>query len=238
MPQSCPGVPERIACGGYSVQPAPVGPPGAKKLDDQHQDREQVDPVAQHVDIGEHHVPGADHQRDQVVAEAAEEQRRQQIDHHDHAVHGDELEILVGIDEGEGAGKSELQPHQPRQHQRHHSDGHRRHRVLDGDDLGVLRKDVARPPALRMIELDVRHFGGRDACDCVKRDIDHRNYPPRSSIGAARSSPRDNASLASAFLTSLACFVRRLRDAALRPTARRTSAASPATRDSLSLPRR
>ena len=34
MPQSCPpGVPERIACGGYRVQPAPVGPPGAKKLE-------------------------------------------------------------------------------------------------------------------------------------------------------------------------------------------------------------
>ena len=27
-----PGVPARIACGGYSVQPAPVGPPGTKKL--------------------------------------------------------------------------------------------------------------------------------------------------------------------------------------------------------------
>ena len=33
MPQSCPGVPERIACGGYSVQPAPVGPPGTKNVE-------------------------------------------------------------------------------------------------------------------------------------------------------------------------------------------------------------
>ncbi|MCY1528148.1 hypothetical protein D9M68_632430 [compost metagenome] len=32
MPQSCPGVPGRMAAGGYSVQPAPVGPPGTKKL--------------------------------------------------------------------------------------------------------------------------------------------------------------------------------------------------------------
>jgi hypothetical protein len=31
MPQSLPGVPGRIAWGGYSVQPAPVGPPGTKK---------------------------------------------------------------------------------------------------------------------------------------------------------------------------------------------------------------
>ena len=27
-----PGVPSKIVCGGYSVQPAPVGPPGTKKL--------------------------------------------------------------------------------------------------------------------------------------------------------------------------------------------------------------
>jgi hypothetical protein len=26
-----------------------------------------------------------------------------------------------------------------------------------------------------MIELDLGHLGGRDACGCVKRDIDHRN---------------------------------------------------------------
>ena len=32
MPHSVPGVPGRMACGGYSVQPAPVGPPGTKKL--------------------------------------------------------------------------------------------------------------------------------------------------------------------------------------------------------------
>ena len=32
MPHCCPGVPERMAWGGYSVQPAPVGPPGMKKL--------------------------------------------------------------------------------------------------------------------------------------------------------------------------------------------------------------
>ena len=33
IPQSRPGVPGRIAWGGYRVQPAPVGPPGTKKLD-------------------------------------------------------------------------------------------------------------------------------------------------------------------------------------------------------------
>ena len=32
IPQVAPGVPSRMACGGYKVQPAPVGPPGTKKL--------------------------------------------------------------------------------------------------------------------------------------------------------------------------------------------------------------
>ena len=32
MPHSRPGVPERMAWGGYKVQPEPVGPPGMKKL--------------------------------------------------------------------------------------------------------------------------------------------------------------------------------------------------------------
>ena len=32
MPYSKPGVPSNMACGGYKVHPAPVGPPGTKKL--------------------------------------------------------------------------------------------------------------------------------------------------------------------------------------------------------------
>ena len=45
------------------------------------------------------------HQRDQVIAEAAQEQRRQQVDHHDHAVHGDELVVVARVDEGNVSGK-------------------------------------------------------------------------------------------------------------------------------------
>ncbi|MGY4336676.1 hypothetical protein ACVWW3_001582 [Bradyrhizobium sp. LM2.9] len=167
----------------------PAGAGGAAGHEEgrsQHQDREQVDPVTQHVHIGEDHVPCSDHQRDQVVAEASEEQCGKQIDHHDHAVHGDELEVLVGIDEGEGAGKSQLQSHQPRQHQGHETDGRGCKRVLDGDDLGVLRKDVLRPPAFRMVELDFRHFGRRNACDPIIWNIDHR-APPRSFPSGAMS---------------------------------------------------
>ena len=144
-------------------RPARAGrPAGREEAGDQDQHREQIDPVAQHVDIGKDHVARADHQRDQVVAEAAEEQRGEQVDHHDHPVHGDELVVGLGGDEVEGAGEAELQAHQPRQDQRDEADGDRSAAILDGDDLGVLREDVVRPPAVRMIELDFRHFGGRD----------------------------------------------------------------------------
>ena len=32
IPIPDPGVPSKIVCGGYKVHPAPVGPPGTKKL--------------------------------------------------------------------------------------------------------------------------------------------------------------------------------------------------------------
>ena len=142
MPQSWPGVPSSTVCGGYSVQPPPVGPPGDEEAREQHDDREQVDPEAQHVHVREHHVPGAAHERNQVVAEPAEEQRRQQVDDHDHAVHGHELIIVVRRDEAEGVREADLQPHQQRQHERDEPDADRHAAVLDRDDLVVLAPDV------------------------------------------------------------------------------------------------
>ncbi len=51
----------------------------------------------------------------------------------------------------------------------------RRHRVLDGDDFGVLAKDVLRHPTLRMVKLYFADFGKWDNFVCAKRDIDHQN---------------------------------------------------------------
>ena len=85
--------------------PAGAGRPAGHEEAGDQQHRQQVQPVADHVHVGEHHVAGADHQRDQVVAEAAQEQRRQQVDHHDHAVHADQLEVGARVDEGEAARK-------------------------------------------------------------------------------------------------------------------------------------
>ena len=159
------------------------GPARCEKARGQHQNGEQINPIAQHVHIGENHVPGADHQRDKVVAEASKEQSCEQEDHHDHAVHGDELEVLVRVDERKRSGKSQLQSHHPRQHQGHEPNCRRCQRVLDGDDFGVLRKDISGPPAFGMIELNIGDFGRRNVCDCFIRDIDHRNTSSVVSTG-------------------------------------------------------
>ncbi|MCY1425588.1 hypothetical protein D9M71_413790 [compost metagenome] len=129
-----------------------AGPAGDEKAGEQHDHREQVEPVAEHVDVGEHHVPRADHQRDQVVAETAEEQRGQQVDHHDHAVHGHRLVIGAGIHELQAAGEADLHAHQPRQHHGDQADEDRGQGVLDGDDLVVLAPDVAREEALGFMQ--------------------------------------------------------------------------------------
>src|SRR5262249_42917673 len=96
-----------------------------------------------------------------------------------------------------------------------HSDRHRRDRVLNGNNLGVLRKDVPRPPALRMIELDLTYFSGRDACDCVKWDIDHRNTL-LGLLSSTKSSPSATLRFSPIFSLAL-CLVSRLRDVALLP---------------------
>ena len=74
-------------------------------------------------------------------------------------MHRDELQVGLGRDEGEGLRESELQPHQPRQHQGHQADGGRRDRILDGDHLGVLAPDVFRDEAFRVIKLYILDFG-------------------------------------------------------------------------------
>src|SRR6266705_3533329 len=80
-----------------------------------------------------------------------------------------------GVPERMACGGYKVQPYQPRQHQSHQSNRERSDRILDGDDFGVLAKNVFRHPALRMVEFYVFHFGGRDDSSCANRDIDHWN---------------------------------------------------------------
>ena len=53
----------------------------------------------EHIDIGKYHVACTDHQWDQVVAEPPQKQCGKQVDDHDHAVHGDQLDVHRWIDE-------------------------------------------------------------------------------------------------------------------------------------------
>jgi len=111
--------------------------------------------------------------RNEIVAEAPQEQRGQQVDHHDHAVHGDELIVGLGGDKIEGVREAQLQPHQPRQDQRHQSNCNRRKRILHGNDFGVLAEDIFRDEALWMVEIHFRHFSRRDVLDCGGYEIGH-----------------------------------------------------------------
>ncbi len=65
-----------------------------------------------------------------------------------------------------------------------------------------------------MIELDLTYFSGRNACDCVKRDIDHRNtllgLPHFSEELASR-----YVGVSSSVFSFATYLVSRLRDAAL-----------------------
>src|SRR4029077_20600151 len=126
----------------------------------QHQHRDQIYPVTDHVHVGEDHVPGAAHQRDEVVAKAPEKQRGQQVDHHDHAVHGDELVVVVGRDEGESMREAQLQAHQHRHDEGNQADTNGGDCVLDRDDLVVLTPDVFCDEGLRIMQCMVA------VCDC------------------------------------------------------------------------
>ncbi|CDX39814.1 hypothetical protein MPLA_300024 [Mesorhizobium sp. ORS 3359] len=86
-------------------------------------------------------------------------------------MHGDELVVGLRRDEVERPRKAKLQAHQPGQNQRHQADRGCRRRVLDRYDLRILREDIFRPPAVRMVEFDLPNFGGRNGiCGC---DVDH-----------------------------------------------------------------
>ncbi len=97
--------------------------------------------------------PGAAHQRDQVIAKTAEQQGSEQVNHHDHAVHGDGLVILVRRNERKGVGEAELQAHRQAQHQSNqaHRDGSQA--VLYGNDFVVLAPDVLGDKCLGIMQV-------------------------------------------------------------------------------------
>ena len=143
--------------GGYAVQPDAAAPPSTRN-DAEHDDRrEERDPVGQHVQERERHVPGADLQRHQVIAETADQHEGDEEEHHDGAVHGDDCEVELGCHDAARhakwqqarqpqplvLGPPELKSNQRRE--RRAGQGHHQARedVLDPDDLVVGAEDVA-----------------------------------------------------------------------------------------------
>jgi hypothetical protein len=151
-------------------RPARAGRPARhEEAREQHDDRDEVDPEAQHVHVREHHVARAAHERNEVIAEPAEEEGGQQVDHHDHPVHRDELVIAVRVDEVELLREAQLQAHQRREHERHQADEYRHDGVLDRDDLVVLAPDVLLDESVRIVD------GGIAVRDC---DVSHQSSLP------------------------------------------------------------
>jgi hypothetical protein len=94
-------------------------PPGGGHLADEGRGQHEAagaeeDPVAERVEPGERHVPGAQHERQQVVAEPGEHGRVEQEDH-DRPVHREQLVVRLGADEVL-VGPGQLRPH-PERHQ-------------------------------------------------------------------------------------------------------------------------
>ena len=61
--------------------------------------RQHVEPVTHGVQRGEGHVPRPDFQRDEVIAESADEERHDDKEHHDRGVHGEEHVVAAGKDD-------------------------------------------------------------------------------------------------------------------------------------------
>ena len=148
---------------------------GHEHAGDQHEYCEQIHPEAQHVHVREHHVPRPAHEWNEQVAEAAEEEGGEEVDHHDHPVHGDELVITLRLDDREGVRKAKLQSHHHRHRHRDQPDRHCDDRVLDRNDLVILAPDVFANESLRIVQLVLVVPIG----DCDKRHL----HPPDELLG-------------------------------------------------------
>ena len=72
--------------------------PATKKLAPNADERRPHEPVAEHVERGEGHVVGADHQRDQEVAERAGQDRDDHEEDHHRGVHREQHRVELGRD--------------------------------------------------------------------------------------------------------------------------------------------
>ena len=117
--------------------PAEVGGAvGGEEAGEHRQAAEQVEPVAQGVEAGERHVPGADLQRHEVVGQP-EGERPEEQEQHDAAVHREQLVVACARRRPGSARAVELGADQLGQRPAEQEEGERRDHVGDADALVV-----------------------------------------------------------------------------------------------------
>ncbi len=134
-----------------------------------HDAGEQEHPVRERIQKRKRHVPRSDLQRNQKISKAARQDRREQKEHHDGAVHGDERNVKARLHDAavvshrkdlrhqwrQRSRPCELVAHEHRQKATHDGHRHRGNQVLNADDFVVRAEHIFPPKAqLRMMVFD------------------------------------------------------------------------------------
>ena len=156
------------------------GPAGDEEAAEHRDAAEEEAPVADHVDLREGHVRGADLEREHEVPESADGERDHAEEDHDGAVHRPELVVElrehrparharlteeVADQRQRGARVGQVPAHQHHQREAEEQEQHAGDGVLDADHLVIGREDVLPPEAeLLVMDLvrDVRMWCGDD----------------------------------------------------------------------------
>ena len=128
--------------------------------------RDNVQVPAQQIDAREGQVFGAHHQGNQEVSEHRRDRRDQEEEHHDQAVHGEQL--VVGIGLHQVARRSEqFQPDQQGEESADKEKDSDRHQVQQGDPL-VVHGQQPRLDAIVLVQIVLAFVGyccgGHDYC--------------------------------------------------------------------------
>ncbi len=134
-----------------------------------------VEIPAQQVDLGQRQVLGADHHRDQKIADRRRHRRHQEEEHHDDAVHGEHLVIGVGGHQV-GLRRQQLQADEPRQRSADKEEERNRDQVENRNPLVVAGQQPAQQAVLLGQEVHLRNPGrgliGKTD-DCVRSLLHH-----------------------------------------------------------------
>ena len=165
-------------------RPAGVHAAGDHRVDDEDA-AEPVDVQTEQIDARKRQILGANHRRDQEVAERRRNRRDQEQEHHDHAVQREELVVGVGLDEV-ALRRRELEADADRHEAAEEEEDRDRDQIHDRDPLVVLRQQP------RLEAVAVVQIMTRGKFECVLHDSLPATAGParRATAAAHRPSPR------------------------------------------------